>query len=141
MHNRSPDLSQPSAGSTQSFFNESSTLAQPPNKNNDFALIHRKIRRPLFRGATRLRSISSILYPVSSVSFILHPGFFVSLYSCMFDVVLCILDSAASNLAVDSAPGNHTSYPPAGGAQDLGCLRVAMKNHQISSPSPGHQKS
>ena len=55
------------------------------------------------RGATRLRRVSSILYPGSSVlmrsycslgfSYFrnAHPVFFVSLYSCMFDTVFCML--------------------------------------------------
>ena len=59
----------------------------------------------------------------------------------MVDVALSILHSAASNLAVDSAPGDEPIYLPPARSQDLGWLRVAMKNHRISSPSPGHQKS
>ena len=100
-----------------------------------------KIRRPLFRGATRLRRISSILYPVSSVSFILHPGFFVSLYSCMVDVALCILHSAASNLAVDSAALDRPVTTHRAGTLDLGLPQGSHENSSNFKPIPGHQKS
>ena len=64
-----------------------------------------RLHQPLGRVATRLRGISSMLNPGSSVwmrsycsldfSYFrtLHPGFFVSLYFCMFDVVFCMLKS------------------------------------------------
>ena len=48
----------------------------------------------------------------------------------MFDVALSILHSAASNLAVDSAPGKQHGYPQPGGAQDLG---VPQGSHENSS--------
>jgi len=100
-----------------------------------------EIRRPLFRGATRLRGISSILYPVSSVL-----SFCIQVFSypfipawLMLHCLSCIVLLAIWLLTVRLGTG---VLPSTGRVLWIwGCLRVAMKTHQISSPSPGHQKS
>ena len=50
----------------------------------------------------------SILYPAPRVSFILHLGVFVSCYSCMLDVVLCI-HRTSSILSVGMGTGSSST--------------------------------
>ena len=69
-----------------------------------YIYIYIYIRRPLDRGATRLRGVCLILYPVSSAS--LYPCIFVSFYACM--LVCCIL------------------YPVSYSQQSVGCSCVAQ---------------
>ena len=57
----------------------------------------------------------------------------------MVDVALSILHSAASNLAVDSAPGNQHGYPQLGGCfgsgVSLGSPEKSLSFKLVSRPS------
>ena len=65
---------------------------------------------------------------VLCISFILHPGFFVSSNFCMLGVVLCLLYSAASILDGGVWPGNHPVTTPWAWCLSLGLPEGSHEN-------------
>ena len=102
-----------------------------------------RIRQPLGRGATRLRGISSILYPGSSVVHItnsdcslhfsyfrnLHPCVSVSSYSCRFDVVFCMLKSYSKLFGNCNWAQGPAKIPRTGHGCSAPRPQTAIENH------------
>ena len=105
----------------------------------------RFIRRPLDRGATRLRRICYILYPLSYVSFPvscilypLHPCIlaFTSFYSCILYAAGCILYPGFSHLDVGVWPQNRPDYHHLASSLSLGSLQGGSQNSSKFQPVP-----
>ena len=112
------------------------------------------IRRPLGRGATTLRGISSILHRVSSVvtrscynldfSYLrnLHPVFFLSiLFLHFYRCILYFLSTPADCLAIGIGTTDKkitTNWP---WLLSSGTSRKSIENHDVVSLPRGHQTS